>query len=140
MIPGGAIISGENAIGGAGIHQNPDYGQSRDGSVNLGRDPMNRSGRYKKFSDALSAAANYRKQVKDKAIIENKVKGGDDDKNTQGFKISDDATVVEGYRDPGYTIPGQQGRSLLGTVGAAMTPFFPVTGQAIGAVGSLTGI
>ena len=123
MIPGGAIISGSGAIGGAGIHQNPDYGQSRDGSVNLGRDPMNRSGRYKKFSDALSAASNYRKQVKDKAIIENKVKGGDDEKNTQGFKISDDATVVEGYRDPGYSItqegsPGFGG--LIGTVGGAV--------------------
>tara|TARA_R100000988_G_scaffold1420_1_gene1634 strand:- start:135 stop:542 length:408 start_codon:yes stop_codon:yes gene_type:complete len=38
-------------------------------------------------------------------------------------KISDDATVVEGYTDPGYTIPGQQGRSfggLIGTVGGAV--------------------
>ena len=98
------------------------------------------SKRYSKFSDALSAAAKYRQKAKDKAIIERKVKGDDDDNGTRGFKISDDATVIEGYRDPGYTIPGQQGRSILGTVGAAVTPFFPVTGQAIGAVGSLTGI
>ena len=38
-------------------------------------------------------------------------------------KISPDATVVEGYTDPGYTIPGQQGRSfggLIGTVGGAL--------------------
>jgi len=38
-------------------------------------------------------------------------------------KISDDATVVEGYTDPGYTIPGQEGRSfggLIGTVGGAV--------------------
>ena len=27
-----------------------------------------------------------------------------------------------------------------GLLGAGLTPFFPVTGQAIGAVGSLTGI
>ena len=99
-----------------------------------------RKSRYSKFSDALAAAAKYKQKAKDKAIIERNVKGGDDDDGTRGFKISDDATVVEGYRDPGYTIPGQQGRSILGTVGAAMTPFFPVTGQAIGAVGSLTGI
>ena len=97
-----------------------------------------RKSRYSKFSDALAAAAKYRQKAKDKAIIEKKVK--DDDDGTGGFKISDDAFVVEGYRDPGYTIPGQQGTSILGTVGAGLTPFFPVTGQAIGAVGSLTGI
>ena len=38
-------------------------------------------------------------------------------------KISDDATVVEGYQDPGFTLQGQQGRSfggLIGTVGGAV--------------------
>ena len=38
-------------------------------------------------------------------------------------KISDDATVVEGYQDPGFTLQGQQGRSfggLIGTVGGAI--------------------
>ena len=38
-------------------------------------------------------------------------------------KISDDATVVEGYQDQGFTLPGQQGRSfggLIGTVGGAL--------------------
>ena len=38
-------------------------------------------------------------------------------------KISPDATVVEGYQDPGFTLPGQQGRSfggLIGTVGGAL--------------------
>ena len=37
-------------------------------------------------------------------------------------KISDDATVVEGYQDPGFTLEGQQGRSfggLIGTVAGA---------------------
>ena len=37
-------------------------------------------------------------------------------------KISDDATVVEGYQDQGFTLPGQQGRSfggLIGTVAGA---------------------
>ena len=98
-----------------------------------------RKSRYSKFSDALAAASKYRQKAKDKAIIEKKVKD-DDDNGTSGFKISDDAFVVEGYRDPGYTIPGQQGRSFLGTAGALITPFAPITGQAIGAVGSLTGI
>ena len=67
-------------------------------------------------------------------------KSNDDEKNTQGFKISPDATVVEGYRDPGYTIPGQKGGGILGTIGAAVTPFFPITGQVIGGVGGVTGI
>ena len=35
-------------------------------------------------------------------------------------KISDDATVVEGYTDPGYTIPGQQGRSFGGLIGTGL--------------------
>ena len=38
-------------------------------------------------------------------------------------KISDDATVVEGVTDPGFTLQGQQGRSfggLIGTVGGAV--------------------
>ena len=38
-------------------------------------------------------------------------------------KISPDATVVEGYQDQGFTLPGQQGRSfggLIGTVGGAL--------------------
>ena len=37
-------------------------------------------------------------------------------------KISDDATVVEGYQDPGFTMEGQPGRSfggLIGTVAGA---------------------
>ena len=38
-------------------------------------------------------------------------------------KISPDATVVEGTTDPGFVLPGQQGRSfggLIGTVGGAV--------------------
>ena len=100
-----------------------------------------KSTRYSKFSDALSAAAKYKQKAKDEAIIDASIKGKDDDgKGTKGFKISPDTTVVEGYMDPGYTIPGQKGSSLLGTVGAFISPFAPITGQAIGAVGGLTGI
>ena len=100
-----------------------------------------RSKRYAKFGKAFEAASNYRK----KREAENQVdasmgKNNNDEKNTQGFKISPDATVVEGYRDPGYTIPGQKGGGMLGTIGAAVTPFFPITGQVIGGVGGVTGI
>ena len=51
-------------------------------------------------------------------------------------KISDDATVVEGYQDPGFTLPGVQGRSfggLIGTVGGA------VAGSMIPGVGPMMG-
>ena len=35
-------------------------------------------------------------------------------------KISDDATVVEGYQDQGFTLPGQQGRSFGGLIGTGL--------------------
>ena len=105
-----------------------------------GDNNSSRKGRYAKFGKAFEAASKYKR----KREAENQVdaamgKSNDDEKNTQGFKISPDATVVEGYRDPGYTIPGQQGRSLLGPLGAGLSTFFPVTGGIISTVGSVTG-
>ena len=51
-------------------------------------------------------------------------------------KISDDTTVVEGYQDPGFTLPGVQGRSfggLIGTVGGAVAgSFIPGVGPMMG--------
>jgi len=52
-------------------------------------------------------------------------------------KISDDATVVEGYQDPGFVLPGVQGRSfggLIGTVGGAV-----IGGMKGGPVGAMKG-
>ena len=98
--------------------------------------------RYARFSEGLRRAAAY----KDKKAAENEADKEDKDETKtdtvgpKGFKIGSDSTVVTGYRDPGFTIEGQKGRSILGAVGAGLTPFFPVTGQAIGAVGSLTGL
>ena len=59
-------------------------------------------------------------------------------------KISPDATVVEGYQDPGFTLPGQQGRSfggLIGTVGGAVAgSMIPGVGPMMGAnIGSRVG-
>jgi hypothetical protein len=98
--------------------------------------------RYARFSEGLRRAAAY----KEKKAAENEADKEDEDETKtdtvgpKGFKIGNDSTVVTGYRDPGFTIEGQKGRSILGAVGAGLTPFFPVTGQAIGAVGSLTGL
>ena len=50
-------------------------------------------------------------------------------------KISDDTTVVEGYQDPGFVLPGVQGRSFGGLIGT-------VAGAALGGplgVGAMTG-
>ena len=56
------------------------------------------------------------------------------------FKVSDDTTVMPGYQDPGFTLPGVQGRSfggLIGTVGGAVAGSFipgmtPMMGANIG--------
>ena len=113
----------------------PEYG-------NYGVQPGRGSGTGRtptKFLRALQAASTYKQKARDKAEIEDAVKNKGDDKGTKGFKISDDATVIEGYRDPGFTIQGQQGRSILGPVGAAVGVFNPGLGAGIRAVGSLTG-
>ena len=140
MIPGSGIFSGAGAIGGAGVQQNPDYGQPTGGSVNLGSDPMNTgSGKKKnKFRDALMAASKYKDQTdyKAKKEAEEKEKQA---AQSQTMKISDDISVMEGYTDPGFTLQGQQGRSLLGPVGAAVGVFNPGLGAGISAVGNLTG-
>ena len=135
MIPGSGIFSGSGAIGGAGIQQNPDYGQPTDGSVNLGANPMNKP-RRNRFRDAVDAASKFKSTTDYKARKEAKEKAAAERKT---MKISDDISVMEGYTDPGFTLQGQQGRSLLGPVGAAVGVFNPGLGAGISAVGNLTG-
>ena len=95
-------------------------------------------GSRNKFREALMAASKYKSETDYKAEKESEEKEKRAaQRNT--MKISDDASVMEGYTDPGFTLQGQKGRSILGTVGAVVTPFAPLTGQAIGAVGNLTG-
>ena len=127
----------------------PDAGDAMDGGGSLPSGsgivdpPSGRPNRMQKYSKALQAAANYKKkrQAENEADAEVGKNGKDDDVvGPKGFKIGNDSTVVTGYRDPGFTLKGQKGTSILGAVGAGLTPFFPVTGQAIGAVGSLTGL
>ena len=106
-----------------------DSGSSSDSSS---------GGRRNKFREALMAASKYKSETDYKAEKESEEKEKRAaQRNT--MKISDDASVMEGYTDPGFTLQGQKGRSILGTVGAVVTPFAPLTGQAIGAVGNLTG-
>ena len=100
-----------------------------------GDNNSSRKGRYNKFSDALAAAAGYKQKARAEAEAKKDV-DDDDEKNTQGFKISPDAFVMEGYRDPGYTIAGQPGRSPLGPIGAAVGVFNPLVGAGISSVGN----
>jgi len=143
MIPGGAIYSGSGAIGGAGVQQNPDYGQTPGSGVTLGSDPMNRSsGRKKRYRDAYDAASKFREQTDYKANKEAKAK---EDARAQRatMKISDDISVMEGYTNEPFTIQGQKGTrgGILGTVGSAVGGYFggPLGGQIGGAIGSSFG-
>ena len=58
-------------------------------------------------------------------------------KQKGSFKVNDDTTVMPGYQDPGFTLPGVQGRSfggLIGTVGGAVAgSFIPGVGPMMGA-------
>ena len=111
---------------------------SKGGSL----DP-DRPSRMRKFGQALEAAANYKKKraAENEADAEMGKNGEEDDVvGPKGFKISNDAKVVTGYRDPGFTLAGQQGRSLLGPIGAGVGIFNPALGKGISAVGSLTGL
>ena len=92
--------------------------------------------RRNRFRDALMAASKYKDQTDYKARKEAKEKAAAE---RQTMKISDDISVMEGYTDPGFTLQGQQGRSLLGPVGAAVGVFNPGLGAGISAVGNLTG-
>ena len=91
-----------------------------------------------KFRDALVAASKYKQQTDYKAQKEaqEKEKAA---AQRQTMKISDDVSVMEGYTDPGFTVQGQQGRSLLGPIGAAVGIFNPMVGAGISAAGNLTG-
>ena len=67
-----------------------------------------------KAKDQISFQANEQRKTA-KELAESYKRGS--------TKISDDTTVVEGVTDPGFTLPGVQGRSfggLIGTVGGAV--------------------
>ena len=139
MIPGSGIFSGSGAIGGAGVQQNPDYGQPTDGSVNLGVNPMNKS-RRNRYRDAVDAASKFKDTTDYKARREAKEKEA---AQRQTMKISDDISVMEGYTDPGFTLEGQKGTrgGILGTIGSAVGGYFggPLGGQIGGTIGSSFG-
>ena len=141
MIPGSGIFSGSGAIGGAGIQQNPDYGQPTDGSVNLGANPMNKP-RRNRFRDAVDAASKFKETTDYKARKQAKEKESARAQRAT-MKIADDISVMEGFTDEPFTIQGQKGTrgGILGTVGSAVGGYFggPLGGQIGGAIGSSFG-
>ena len=79
-----------------------------------------------KAKDQISFQANEQRKTA-KELAESYKRGS--------TKISDDATVVEGYQDQGFTLPGQQGRSFGGLIGT-------VAGAALGGplgIGAMSG-
>lgn len=128
FVPDTPIGSSYQDFGGAG----PGIFSGSNGSSSSS------GGGRNKFREALMAASKYKSETDYKAEKESKEKEKRAaQRNT--MKIDDNTSVMEGYTDPGFRVEGVKGRSLLGTVGAVVTPFAPLTGQAIGAVGNLTG-
>ena len=141
MIPGSGIFSGSGAIGGAGIQQNPDYGQPTDGSVNLGANPMNKP-RRNRYRDAVDAASKFKDTTDYKARKEAKEKQNARAQRAT-MKISDDISVMEGFTDEPFTFQGQEGTRgrILGGIGSAVGGYFggPLGGQIGGTIGSSFG-
>ena len=141
MIPGSGIFSGSGAIGGAGIQQNPDYGQPTDGSVNLGANPMNKP-RRNRYRDAVDAASKFKDTTDYKARKEAKEKENARAQRAT-MKISDDISVMEGFTDEPFTFQGQEGTRgrILGGIGSAVGGYFggPLGGQIGGTIGSAFG-
>ena len=102
----------------------------------------NRPARMHKFAEAVDKSLKYKQQKEVDAEVDKEKDDDNEMVGPKGFKIGTDSTVVTGYTDPGFTLAGTPGRSILGPVGAALS-VFPKTamiGRAVGAVGSLTGL
>ena len=119
-----------------------DTVKNNPGKKDEGIGDTKRPKRMQKFTEALEKAAAYKQQKEVDAEVDKEKDDDNEMVGPKGFKVGSDSTVVTGYTDPGFTLAGQQGRSLLGPVGAALS-VFPKTamlGRAVGAVGSLTGL
>ena len=123
MIPGGGSQEFYDTIPKGNKSYEPPSGRAKRGSGIF--EAINENLRRK---DEISyGAKEQRKTAKELA---------EQYKQKSAFKVSDDVSVDPGYQDPGFTLPGQQGRSfggLIGTVGGA------VVGAMNPAIGLTTG-
>ena len=112
-------------------YDDPEYGNygiepGRGGSSRRGSGIFEAINQNLKAKDQISFQANEQRKTA-KELAESYKRGS--------TKISNDATVVEGYQDPGFTMQGQQGRSFGGLIGT-------VAGAALGGplgIGAMTG-
>ena len=122
--------AGNYALGGGSFSDYSVPGLS--GIFSGGPEKKNKS-RKDRYRDAVDAASKFKDTTDYKARKEAKEKEA---AQRATMKISDDISVMEGYTDPGYTIPGQEGRSfggLIGTVGGAVAgSFIPGVGPMMG--------
>ena len=100
-------------------------------------EPDRKSGRFSGIFDAINENLKAKDQISYAAQEQRKTAKELAEGYKRGStKISDDTTVVEGYQDPGFTLPGVQGRSfggLIGTVGGAVAgSFIPGVGPMMG--------
>jgi len=100
-------------------------------------EPDKKSGRISGIFDAINENLKRKDEISYAAQEQRKTAKELAEKYKSGsFKVSDDVTVMPGYQDPGFTLPGVQGRSfggLIGTVGGA------IVGSAIPGVGPMMG-
>ena len=100
-------------------------------------EPDRRSGRFGGIFNAINENLKRKDEISYQAQENRKTAKELAESYKRGStKISDDTTVVEGVTDPGFTLPGVQGRSfggLIGTVGGA------IVGSAIPGVGPMMG-
>ena len=131
----------EKSISGIDYDKYDLGGTSGAGIFSGGPEKKTRS-RKDKYRDAFDAASKFKKQTDYKAEKEGSVRSNAA-RDRRTMKISDDASVMEGYMDPGYTIEGQKGTrgGILGTIGSAVGgyAFGPLGGQIGGAIGSSFG-
>ena len=116
--------------------------KNNPGTKDDGIEEIKRPRKMERITEALEKAAAYKQQKEVDAEVDKEKDDTDNEMvGPKGFKVGTDSTVVTGYTDPGFTLAGTPGRSILGPVGAALS-VFPKTamlGRAVGAVGSLTG-
>ena len=119
-----------------------DTVKNNPGKKDDGIEEIKRPRKMERITEALEKAAAYKQQKEVDAEVDKEKDDTDNEMiGPKGFKIDPNTTVVSGFTDPGFTLAGQEGRSILGPVGAALS-VFPKTamlGRAVGAVGSLTG-
>tara|TARA_R100000353_G_scaffold51666_1_gene40970 strand:+ start:127 stop:525 length:399 start_codon:yes stop_codon:yes gene_type:complete len=111
-----------------------DYDSSGLSGIFSGGSEKKKKTRKDRYRDAADAAKKFKDTTDYKARREAKE---NEAAQRATLKLDDNTAVLEGYTDPGFTVEGQKGSGLLGTVGSAVGGYFggPLGGQIGGAIG-----